>query len=176
MLLKCWLWLQVLEKNDRFASLISRAFKNCTPSQVLEKVQAIYVLPLLQVMVQNRCECWFESIQTSFYPTIWAFYWVSFSIQFVNSLKSLQPAWRASAFSEQILFWRIPFFKSRYLCILDILIIIFKYSITQIFIECDTLRNSNVVKIVLSWGFSSTVTSPMQVLTQNNQDKCEKEK
>ena len=77
------------------------------PSQV---VQVIYVLPLLQARIQNRCECWFESIQTSFYPTIWAFYWVSFSIQFVNSLKSLQPAWRASAFSEQILFWRIsPF-------------------------------------------------------------------
>ena len=98
-------------KNDRFASLISSALKNCTPpSQVSEKVQVIYVLPLLQVRLQNRCECWFQSIQTSFYPTIWAFYWVSFSIQFVNSLKSLQPAWRASAFSEQILFWRISLF------------------------------------------------------------------
>ena len=84
----------------------------------------IYVLPLLQVRIQNRCECWFESIQTSFYPTIWAFYWVSFSIQFVNSLKSLQPAWRASAFSEQILFWRISYHI--------ILINIFKYSIGQV--------------------------------------------
>ena len=123
--------IQVLEKNDRFASLISSELKNCTPSQVWEKVQVIYVLPLLQARIQNRCECWFESIQTSFYPTIWAFYWVSFSIQFVNSLKSLQPAWRASAFSEQILFWRIsPFQISRYLHI--ILINIFKYSIGQV--------------------------------------------
>ena len=41
----------------------------------------------------------------------------------------------------------IPFLISRYLCI--ILIIILKYSIGQIAIKCDTLRNSNVIYCVV---------------------------